>query len=308
MPENPLNPEDYARLTGFDGKWRDTWWRRDFLELCVKRWRPGRPQSLLDVGCGAGHWGRALAGVLPGDPLLAGVDIEPDFVDRARDQAASLGLSNVDYRLGAAEKLPFPDDRFDLVTCQTVLIHVASPESALTEMRRVLRPDGVLVVAEPNNVAGCLSYLMAEPRPEWDLIRRLVDFYHVCLVGKAALGMGDSSVGERLPALLQQAGYRDISIAMNENTPALVPPYADEDQRIEREFLQSCMRQDIWWMGFGPRANALRFFLAGGGGEAAFDPLWGDVMALQRSIVENIDAGRYSGCRGVVMYLVAARK
>jgi SAM-dependent methyltransferase len=274
----------------------------------VRRWGLERPRAVLDVGCGAGHWGRTLGAALPGEPLLAGIDIEEEFLGRARELAAARGLPNVDYRVGAADAIPFPDGAFDVVTGQTVLIHVPSAEAALSEMLRVLEPDGLLVLAEPNNVAGHLSTLMAEPRPPWDVIHRQLDFYHVCLIGKAALGMGDSSVGERLPELLRRAGLRDVTVALNENTPALIPPYDEEDQAIERDFVRSCLREEVWWMGFGPRENARRFFLAGGGDQAAFAERWNEVMDLQRSILRSIDENRYCGGRAAIMYLIAARK
>lgn len=307
MAGNPLDPAEYARLTGFEGKWRDTWWRRDFLELCARRWRVGPSPSVLDVGCGAGHWGRTLCAALSGEPVLAGIDIEPEFLARAEAAALSRGLSNVEYRPGSADAIPYPDARFDVVTCQTLLIHVPSAQDALAEMRRVLKPGGLLVAAEPDNVSGYLSYLMAEPRAPWGVIHRQVDFYHTCMQGKAALGMGDSSVGARLPLLLGQAGFRHVSVAINENTPALLPPYATEEERIEREFVESFLREQAWWMGFGPRRNALRFFLAGGGEEPAFAGLWDEVMALQQSMLRNLEAGRYGGGRAAVMYLVAGK-
>jgi len=61
-----------------------------------------------------------------------------------------------EYGMGAAERLPFADATFDLVTCQTVLMHIADVAVALTEMVRVLAPGGLLLAAEPNNLAGTL--------------------------------------------------------------------------------------------------------------------------------------------------------
>ena len=49
--------EEYSALAAFDGEWRDIWWNQDFLELMARRCRVENVSSVLDVGCGAGHWG-----------------------------------------------------------------------------------------------------------------------------------------------------------------------------------------------------------------------------------------------------------
>ena len=46
-----LSKEDYHKLTGFDGDWRDTWWNDDFLSMMARRWRLEQVQTVLDVGC-----------------------------------------------------------------------------------------------------------------------------------------------------------------------------------------------------------------------------------------------------------------
>src|SRR5687767_11206229 len=43
---------------------RDLWWNADFLDLCRKRWNLAKVRTVLDVGCGVGHWGRTLAPLL----------------------------------------------------------------------------------------------------------------------------------------------------------------------------------------------------------------------------------------------------
>jgi ubiquinone/menaquinone biosynthesis C-methylase UbiE len=304
---NPLAADEYARLTGFDGKWRETWWRKDFLSFVSKQRGFDQARRILDVGCGAGHWGRTLSQVISPGALIAGVDIESKFIERSQELGRAFGLSNTDYRVGSAEEIPCSDSSFDLVTCQTVLIHVRDPLRVLREMKRVLKPGGVLLLAEPNNLTWYFSSLLAEPRPEWSVVLRLVDFYHTCLLGKKELGMGDSSVGERLPELVSQLGLAEIQVAINENCPSLYPPYSVGTQPIELQFLKGVLESGAW-MGFGPRHNSLRFFQAGGGLESEFDKLWAQAMSFQQGLASALENHTCAGGRGTLMYLVSGVK
>ena len=133
---------------------RDYWWNRDFLELMGQRLRLDDVRQVLDVGCGMGHWGRALAITLPRDARMIGIDREPIWIEEARIRTKAAGFQDrFSFQLGLAEQLPFADDSFDLVTCQTVLIYMQEPKAAIVEMLRVTRPGGLLLVVEPNNLS-----------------------------------------------------------------------------------------------------------------------------------------------------------
>src|SRR5437016_1460749 len=103
--------------------------------------RPG--MRLLDVGCGPGSITVGLArAVAPGE--VVGVDLAPDVLDAARTLAAEQDLSALRFEAGRAEALPFPDASFDAVFAHTLLEHVPDATPVLREMRRVLRPGGLL--------------------------------------------------------------------------------------------------------------------------------------------------------------------
>src|SRR5262245_65208755 len=122
------------------GDTRDHWWHDDFVEMVAKHWKLAGARSILDVGCGIGHWSQVLARSLPDDARLIGVDREPRWVEEATRRAAAAGLSGrFTYRLGLAGSLPFQDGAFDVVTCQTLLIHVPDPAAVLRDMVRVTR-------------------------------------------------------------------------------------------------------------------------------------------------------------------------
>ncbi len=97
-----------------------------------------------------------------------------------------------------AESLPFADDSFDAVTCQTVLIHLENPLDALREMKRVLKPDGILICAEPNNLMGSVLKDSITAEFETDEIIEWFTFGLVKEKGKINLEKGDNSVGDLL--------------------------------------------------------------------------------------------------------------
>lgn len=102
----------------------------------------------LDVACGTGYLaiGLAAAGIAR---EVHACDLSAEMVARTRANAARVG-ADVTVALSDAERLPYPDDSFDLVAARGALHHVPDPLAALTEIRRVLRPGGVAVVqAEP---------------------------------------------------------------------------------------------------------------------------------------------------------------
>jgi ubiquinone/menaquinone biosynthesis C-methylase UbiE len=103
--------------------------------------RPG--MRLLDLGCGPGSITLGLAEkVAPGE--VVGVDLQPSQVAQAQELSAARGVKNVRFEIADVYRLPFPDASFDAVFAHVVLMHLREPVRALMEMRRVLRPGGIV--------------------------------------------------------------------------------------------------------------------------------------------------------------------
>jgi SAM-dependent methyltransferase len=100
---------------------------------------------VLDVGAGVGATGLALAA--RGARVVA-LDLTPAMLEAARAQAAARGLANYETRLGDAAALPFPDASFDLVACRVCAHHFGRARTAASEMARVLRPGGMLLLID----------------------------------------------------------------------------------------------------------------------------------------------------------------
>lgn len=103
---------------------------------------PGRWEYALEIGAGTGYFSLNLisAGVIG---HLTATDIAPGMLETLRDNAAALGF-DVDTVVTDAERLPFPDESFDLVLGHAVLHHIPDLEVAAAEFLRVLRPGGTL--------------------------------------------------------------------------------------------------------------------------------------------------------------------
>lgn len=288
------------------GDTRDHWWNLDFLRLMAKRWKLDAVRDVLDVGCGVGHWGMLLASVMPEHVRFTGIDREPSWVEQARTRALALGLEGrFSYRQGEAERVPFPDDSFDLTTCQTVLIHLPDPAAAVSEMMRVTRPGGLVAVAEPNNLTAALLLDSISNRSSVDEIVELVRFQLICERGKVALGEGDNSLGDRVPGLFVAQGLVDVAVHVNDKATAVFPPYATGAQRAFTEDARDRVERHLWnW----DEADARRFFLAGGGDEEAFASHFARGLASRENIVRGLDDSTYHGIVGGEFYLVAGRK
>jgi SAM-dependent methyltransferase len=109
-------------------------WERGQLGLC-----PG--QRLLDVGCGLGDAGIALAADLGDDGELVGVDVSRQMTAAARSRADDL-TCRVRFSVGDAAALDEADDRFDAVRSERTLQWLPDPRAAVAEMSRVARPGG----------------------------------------------------------------------------------------------------------------------------------------------------------------------
>jgi ubiquinone/menaquinone biosynthesis C-methylase UbiE len=104
---------------------------------------PGR--RCIDVGCGPGIVLEALA---RRSGEVVGVDATPQMVHQAQERCQKINLANVQVLVGLGEELPFPNSHFDAAVSRVMLHHVKDANAVLSEMTRVLKPGGRLVVAD----------------------------------------------------------------------------------------------------------------------------------------------------------------
>ena len=104
-------------------------------------------ERVLEVGPGTGYYTFDIAAAVPAGQVDV-FDIQQEMLDHVMRKAAERGVTNVRATLGDAQQLPFDDDAFDAAVLVTVLGEIPDQEKALSEIARVLRPGGRLVVGE----------------------------------------------------------------------------------------------------------------------------------------------------------------
>jgi SAM-dependent methyltransferase len=153
---------------------------------------------VLDVGCGGGSISLGVAQVAG---HVIGVDLdEADFVD-ARAYARQQGIDNLEFRAGSVYALDFPADQFDACLCHSMLEAINRPLDALQEIKRTLKPGGVLGVA-------CVEYgglILAGPHEA--LLRR---FYTIRERLWQLDTTSDPYRGRALRGLLHRAGFEHV--------------------------------------------------------------------------------------------------
>jgi len=144
----PLHGERYLEDNRSYTRWK--------VERVLRQ--PLRGQRVLDVGCAAG----LLTASAVQAALLLGLDRDPAVLQHAR--AHGYEVLRVD--LDTPDRLPLPDAGFDVVLALDVLEHLAAPLRLLRELRRVLRPGGLLILAVPNGLNVLNRALVLLGRPE----------------------------------------------------------------------------------------------------------------------------------------------
>ncbi|MDA0302165.1 MAG: methyltransferase domain-containing protein [Chloroflexi bacterium] len=164
----------------------------------LPRLHPGL--RLLDVGCGPGTISSGLArAVAPGE--VVGIDVSADVIDRARAHVAEAGATNARFETANVYDLPYEAGSFDVAHAHQVMQHLADPEAALAEMRRVLRPGGLVAVRDAD-------YATMSAWPRAASIDRWLEVYHAV----AARNGADPDAGRRLRSWVSAAGFVDLEV------------------------------------------------------------------------------------------------
>jgi arsenite methyltransferase len=159
--------------------------------FAVGELRPG--QRVVDCGSGAGADSLIAAGLVGPSGYVIGIDMTPEMLIKARRNAETAGLPNVEFREGVLEALPVPDDWADLVISNGVLNLVPDKELALAEIFRVLRPGGRIQLAD-----------IVLERPVPGRSKSDVSLWTGCIAG--------GLLEDEIVTLVEGAGFRDVEV------------------------------------------------------------------------------------------------
>lgn len=175
-----------------------------WADLIAHRAEIQSTDRVLDIACGTGVLTRAIARRLDASGSVTGLDLNPGMLAVAEERAP-----HVTWHQGDAASLPFDDRSFDVVVSQFGLMLFASPDTALQEMRRVLRPGGRLLVAVFDDIDRLPAFATAA-----DIYASLAG----PAVGRALrlpFSMGDP---RELEHVFSRAGIPDPGIQTHEGT------------------------------------------------------------------------------------------
>ena len=126
-------------------------------------------RAILDLGCGYG--GKTVEFRLQcGASRVCGVEPHRSMIERARQYAATRSVDHVEFEVCGARSIPYADDTFDLVVTHDVLEHVDDPRVTVSEIFRVLRPQGLSVNVFPLYLGALshhLDYIVNVPGIHW---------------------------------------------------------------------------------------------------------------------------------------------
>ena len=158
--------------------------------------RPGL--RLLDFGCGPGTISVGLAtAIAPGE--LHGVDMEESQIELARSVAKAGGRDNAVFHVGDVTDLQFENDFFDVAHCHNVLMHVPDTGAVLSEVRRVLKPGGIIACREMISASSFTH-------PDFGVIRKAWDMFEDLLEADD----GHAQMGKDLKNHVLEAGFENI--------------------------------------------------------------------------------------------------
>jgi len=150
-------------------------------------------ETVLDLGSGAGFDSFLASERVGSSGRVIGVDMTPEMVERARENADRGNYSNVEFRLGELECLPVADDSVDVIISNCVINLVPDKKRGFAEAFRVLKPGGRLMVSD---------IVLLKDLP--DFVKQSAEAYIGCLSGAVEKG--------HYLELIKSSGFEDVEI------------------------------------------------------------------------------------------------
>jgi ubiquinone/menaquinone biosynthesis C-methylase UbiE len=173
-------------------------------------------ETVLDLGAGGGLDCFLAADKVGPSGRVIGVDMTPEMVDRARENARKNGYTNVEFRLGEIEHLPVPDGSVDVIISNCVINLSPEKDRVFQEAFRVLKPGGRMMISD---------LVLSKPLPE--ALRESVEVYTACVAG--AMPKNDYL------REIEAAGFRKVEVVSESLFPADLILETEDAARVVRK-------------------------------------------------------------------------
>jgi arsenite methyltransferase len=174
--------------------------------------KPG--EVVLDLGSGGGLDCFLAADAVGEEGLVIGVDMTPEMIARARENARKSGHKNVEFRLGEIEHIPVADDSVNVIISNCVINLSPDKPAVYRDAYRVLKPGGRLAIAD-----------MVARKPMPKEILEDPELMCMCVAGAA--------LKEDLEKVLREAGFTDISIEPKDESREFVKDWSPGSEAEE---------------------------------------------------------------------------
>ena len=210
--------------------------------------------SVLDIGCGTGDDVLALAELVGPNGKVIGLDNSKSMIEKANQRSKQKQFP-VQFRVGDIHKLDLADNTFDGCRADRVFMHLHDRQQALSEMIRVTRPGGRIVVIDPD------WDTMIVEAPDRDLTRRIIDNF----VDQLVL---NPWCGRESYKLFQQAGLKNVVVAdaatlvLTDFSTAKQLMMFDKAANLMREEKPSLSDKVESWLNYLKQADEKGFFFS----------------------------------------------
>src|SRR5579872_174544 len=198
---NPNFPADtFAGTAGYYARFRLPYPRQMIEHLLAQRRGAARRETLLDLACGPGRLTLPLA---PSFADVIAIDLEPEMIEEASQQARRRGVTNVTWRVGKAEELAIPEASLGMITCGEAF-HRVDQKRVLENGRRWLRSGGTFVILGGTSTS--------DPAASWqrtvtDVVRKWTGLQNVPYVSQALI----AETVKDCEDLLNDSGFVDVA-------------------------------------------------------------------------------------------------
>ncbi|WP_018295394.1 class I SAM-dependent methyltransferase [Mariprofundus ferrooxydans] len=187
----------------------------DSIQMLIEMSKVAGNDLVLDVACGPGLLACELARVAQ---YVTGIDLTEEMIEQAKKRQKELGLTNLSWDTGTASRLPYSSNSFSVVVTRYSFHHLLDPKPVLSEMIRVCKPDGIVLIAD--------AALPANKVDAYNRMEKLRDPSHTQALSYDAWNqlMRESGLRD-----LQRGNYK-VEMALEKQLKASFPNPGDDEK------------------------------------------------------------------------------